>query len=137
MPQESASHDVAAREESARTQAQLDALRTENRLLGEKIDALLRQLYGTSSEKVDRAQLLLMLQGLGESPGKAPEPVATEAPRRSMVPLPSSTSKRGPRLPEHLPVVEEVIDPEPVKACPQAWRQIGEEVTEQLDYEPA
>lgn len=40
-------------------------------------------------------------------------------------------------MPAHLPVVEEVIDPEPVKACPQAWRCIGEEVTEQLDYEPA
>lgn len=34
-------------------------------------------------------------------------------------------------------MVEEVIDPEPVKACPEAWRCIGEEVTEQLDYEPA
>src|SRR4029434_11136972 len=44
---------------------------------------------------------------------------------------------RGPRLPAHLPVVEEVIDPEPVKASPHAWRCIGEEVTEQLDYEPA
>ncbi len=39
--------------------------------------------------------------------------------------------------PSHLPVVEEVIDPGPVKACPEAWRCIGEEVTEQLDYEPA
>ena len=40
-------------------------------------------------------------------------------------------------MPAHLPVVEEVIVPEPVKACPDAWRCIGEEVTEQLDYEPA
>ena len=39
--------------------------------------------------------------------------------------------------PSHLPVVEEVIDPGPVKACPEAWRCIGEEVTEQLDHEPA
>ena len=39
--------------------------------------------------------------------------------------------------PSHLPVVEEVIDPGPVKACPEAWRCIGEEVTAQLDYEPA
>jgi transposase len=34
-------------------------------------------------------------------------------------------------------VVEEVIDPEPVKAAPEQWRQIGQEVSEQLDYEPA
>jgi transposase len=36
-----------------------------------------------------------------------------------------------------LRVVEEVIDPEPVKGCPEAWRCIGQKVTEQLDYEPA
>src|SRR5207237_589558 len=29
------------------------------------------------------------------------------------------------------------IDPEPVKEQPQAWRCIGQEVSEQLDYEPA
>jgi transposase len=40
------------------------------------------------------------------------------------------------RLPEHLPVVEEVIEPEPVKAQPEQWRCIGQEVSEQLDYEP-
>ena len=40
-------------------------------------------------------------------------------------------------MPAHLPAIEEVIDPEPVKACPEAWRRIGEEVTEQIDYEPA
>jgi transposase len=34
-------------------------------------------------------------------------------------------------------VVDQVIDPEPVKACPADWRHIGEEVSEQLDYEPA
>jgi transposase len=34
-------------------------------------------------------------------------------------------------------VVEEVIDPEPVKAAPQSWRCIGQEVSEQLDFEPA
>ena len=33
-------------------------------------------------------------------------------------------------------MVEEVIDPEPVKAQPEAWRCIGQEVSEQLDYEP-
>lgn len=43
----------------------------------------------------------------------------------------------GRASPMHLPIVEELIDPEPVKACPEAWRCIGEEVTEQLDYEPA
>ena len=58
-----------------------------------------------------------------------------EAPRRSTVP--SSPRERGPRLPEHPPVIEEVIVPEPVKACPETWRRIGEKVSERLDYEPA
>lgn len=33
-------------------------------------------------------------------------------------------------------MVEQVIEPEEVAAEPQAWR-MGQEVTEQLDYEPA
>lgn len=121
-------------EQLARAAAQLAELRCENKLLREKIDALMKRLFGAQSEKLDAAQLLLMLQGL-DAPGKAPEPVAAEAPRRSMGQSPPR--ERGLRLPAHLPVVEEVIDPEPVKACPEAWRCIGEEVTEQLDYEPA
>jgi transposase len=118
----------------ARAAVQLGELQCENKLLREKIDALIKRLYGAQSEKLDPGQLLLMLQGL-DAPGKAPEPVAAEAPRRSTGQSPPR--ERGPRNPEHLPVVEEVIDPEPVQACPQAWRCIGEEVTEQLDYEPA
>jgi transposase len=136
MSSEPSPQAPASSEALARALSENGELRTENKLLREKVDLLLRKLYGASSEQVDRAQLLLLLQGL-DGPGKAPEPVAAEAPRRSTVPSPPSTSKRGPRLPEHLPVVEEVIDPEPVKACPQAWRQIGQEVTEQLDFEPA
>ena len=113
----------------------LDRLEKENALLRQKIDLLVRQLFGAKSERLDPAQLLLLLQGMDEPPPKAPEPVAAEEPRRSTVPSPPR--ERRPRLPEHLPVIEEVLDPAPVKACPQAWRCIGEEVSEQLDYEPA
>ena len=123
----STAENAQLREENARMQ-------TEARLLREKVDALIQRLFGAQSEKLDRAQLLLMLQGFDDHP-KSPEPVAAEAPRRSTAASPPR--ERGPRVPAHLPVVEEVIDPEPVKACPEAWRCIGEEVTEQLDYEPA
>jgi transposase len=116
--------------------ARIAELEKENALLRQKIDALARKIYGVSSEKLDPAQLLLLLQGLDE-PGKAPEPVVAEAPRRSTVPSPPSTSKRGPRVPEHLPVIEEVIVPAPVQAAPQDWQRIGEEVSERLDFEPA
>jgi transposase len=50
--------------------------------------------------------------------------------------VPRPRQPKAPRLPDNLPVVEEVIDPEPVKVQPENWRQIGQEVTEQLDYEP-
>jgi transposase len=130
-----ASRETELSEQLARATAQLVEVQCENKLLREKIDALIKRLYGAQSEKLDPGQLLLMLQGL-DAPGKAPEPVEAEAPRRSTVPS-SPPRERGPRIPAHLPVFEEVIDPEPVKACPEAWRCIGEEVTEQLDYEPA
>jgi len=127
--------NVSISNEQARVIAQLGDARMEIKLLREKVDALIQRLFGAQSEKLDREQLLLMLQGF-DAPGKPPEPVEAEAPRRSTAASPPR-EKRGPRLPEHLPVVEEVVVPGPVKACPEAWRCIGEEVTEQLDYEPA
>jgi len=113
----------------------LATLEKENALLRQKIDLLVRKIFGAQSEKLDPAQLLLLLQGPDE-PGKSPEPVAAEAPRRSTVPS-RPPRERRPRLPDHLPVIEEIIEPDPVKAAPQQWRRIGEEVSEKLDYEPA
>ena len=94
-------------------------------MLREKIDLLVRKLFGARSEKMDPAQLLLLLQGLDEDGrGKVPEPVAAEVPRRSTGQSPPR--ERGPRVPDHLPVIEEVIVPEPVKLAPEQWRRIGE-----------
>jgi transposase len=77
----------------------------------------------------------LLLEGDSE-PGK-PEAVEVDDDVDARRPQPSKAKDRRARLPENLPVVETVLDPEPVKACPQAWRCIGEEVSEQLNYEPA
>ena len=111
-------------------QALAAALR-ENQLLRQKVDLLVRRLFGSSSEKLDAAQLQLLL--LSQAPASAEPPPATP----SQAPCaPRTRQPKAPRLPDNLPVVEEVIDPEPVKAQPQNWRQIGQEVTEQLDYEP-
>ncbi len=74
-------------EENAQMRTTNAQMQVENKLLREKIDALLRKLFGASSEKIDPGQLLLLLQGL-DAPGKEPEPVEAEAPRRSMVPSP-------------------------------------------------
>ena len=127
MPDSTPAPDAALRE-------RIVLLEKENALLREKIHALARRLFGVKSEQLDAAQLRLLLQGLDE-PGKAPEPVGAEAPRRSQVPSPPRS--RTPRLPNHLPVVEEIILPERVKAAPEQWRRIGEEISERLDYEPA
>jgi transposase len=110
----------------------------EKQLLQERIDVLLRKIYGAKSEKADVHQLQLLLQELhapGPAVGKGSSPEATEIepPRRRKI----SRQRRGARLPEHLPVVEEVIIPEAVQTAPEAWRRMGEEVTERLDFEPA
>jgi transposase len=112
--------------------AALELSRQENSLLRQKIDALVRRVFGSSSEQVDRQQLELLLQ-LTASDTPA-EPVAVETKNGVKV---QPRKARAPRLPEHLPVVEEVIEPEPVKAAPQDWRCIGQEISEQLDYEPS
>ena len=47
-----------------------------------------------------------------------------------------SRKSRKPRIPEDLPIEEEIIDPPEVKAAPGHFRCIGQEVTDQLDYHP-
>jgi transposase len=116
----------------AECQEALTQSRRENELLRQKIDSLIRRVFGSSSERLDRAQLELLLK-LPESLTD-PEPVE---PSTFKITSRNSRKERTPRLPENLPVVEEVIDPEPVKSRPEQWRCIGQEVSEQLDFEPA
>jgi transposase len=110
-----------------------DALRLENRLLRQKLDALARRIFGKSSEKLNAAQLELLLDGMEEiaavNATAAPQPQSPQTPARK-------ERERGPRLPEHLPIKEIIIEPQEVQAAPEQWRCIGEEVTEQLDYIP-
>ena len=121
--------------------AEIARLREENRLLRQKLDLVIRQLFGRKSERLDPAQLELLLGELDEPEGKTrasaacPGLAEAEIPERKN-PRRKSTEAGRVRLPENLAVVEEVIEPEPVKGCPEAWRRIGEEVSEQLDYEP-
>lgn len=132
-------------EREAQLTEEVKALREENKLLREKVDLLIRRIFGRSSEQMDEAQLMLLLQG-GDEPKKDPassaSPGALEAEiEKQAAAAPRAKAKaakpRQPRVPEHLPLIEEVIEPEEVTAAPQEWRCMGEEVTEQLDYEPA
>jgi transposase len=123
--------EMTPREEELIQQNEL--LRRENALLRQKIDLLVKRVFGFSSEQLDPAQMQLLLQGQESiQPGVDVPPVATPKAK----PAKPSGGESKPRLPENLPVVEEVIDPDVVKAEPQAWRYIGQEVTEQLDYQP-
>ena len=114
-------------------QAALELSLQENSRLRQKLDALVRRVFGSSSEQLDRSQLELLLQ-LSASATPA-EPVVVIPPKNEV--KVQSRKSRAPRLPDHLPVIEEVIEPELVKAAPEQWRCIGQEVSEQLDYEPA
>lgn len=129
-------------QDAARLIEENASLRLENKLLREKVDLLIRRYFGKSSEALDEAQLLLMLQGDDAKKPAASEddPHGLEAElkkgERELKARPARRrEERKPRIPEHVPVGEEVIvDPEEVKADPQAYRYVDAQITEQLDY---
>ncbi len=112
--------------------AENERLRAENKLLRDKVDLLVRRVFGSSSEKLDPDQLLLDL-GTGEEPGFDEEPAAGE--EAAPVPRKKRAARRD-RLPDGLPEERIVIDPPEVEACPEDWRLIGSEETVKLDVEP-
>ena len=109
----------------------------EIRLLKEKIDYILRQLYGSKSESLDPAQLELLLNG--EELPKPSENGEEEPEAENIIPI--KRKKRGKntrqRLPENLPTTKETIIPDEVAANPEAYRRIGEEISQKLNVEPA
>lgn len=112
---------------------QLAAAHQEIIWLRQKIDLLVRRVFGSSSEALDQKQLELLLQ----LPNPATVKALAAIPEKLPAPVSRKVAVRKDRLPENLPVVEEVIEPAAVKAEPEHWRCIGQEVSEQLDYEPA
>lgn len=134
----------------AASQQQVVELKRENEILKLKIDALVRRIFGVKSEKIDPAQLELFMAGVGMAgtPLASGEATSTSTPAAagtatgdSLDSIPPEhpvtsgpKSARRPRLPEHLPIIEEIIDPDPVLANPAGYRYIGQETTEQLDF---
>ena len=107
-------------------------LTAENKLLRDKVDMLVRRVFGSSSEKLDPGQLLLDL-GIGEEPAfDEQEPAEEES---APAPRKKRTAKRD-RLPDDLPEERTVIDPPEVAASPEDYRMIGSEETVKLDVEP-
>ncbi len=114
--------------------AENEQLSAENRLLRDKVDMLVRRVFGTSSEKFDINQMMLNLgadfeQALNE---EADEPDEPEPPPKSRK---KRTLKKD-RLPDDLPEERITVIPEEVQADPGAYDCIGEEETVKLDVTP-
>lgn len=108
-------------------------LRRENELLRQKLDLVIRRMFGRKSEALNANQLELLLGNLEpEAPPASDVAATSEAPKT----LRRKPHPRRPRCPENAPVVTEILDPPEVTANPAAFRKIGEEVSELFDYEP-
>lgn len=121
------------RQQVALLQEALEQSRRENTLLRQKLDALARRFFGKKSEQLNAAQLELLLSGLtagGVELAEEEDPPARRVPRHAR------TGPRRIRTPDNLEVIREVIEPELVKAEPEHWKRIGQEVSRQLDYQP-
>ncbi len=112
-------------------------------LLEKKVDHLLRIIYSSKSEKLDPAQLELLL-----NPDAAKKPQAADcdppedadaqaAELKAELKLVRKRKPRQPRLPADLPTVEQTIIPDEVLADPENYRRIGERISERLDVEPS
>ena len=140
------SEEVRLRELLAQKDAQIQQLQAENqrqsqeiKLLKEKVDLLIRRLFGAKSEKLDAAQLELLLKGIEPGKADASAEKAEASPIVETLKLAATRAQkkqRRERWPEELAVEQEVIEPQEVKDNPEAFRCIGEEVTEMLDYQP-
>jgi len=117
-------------------QEAIGSLKEENKLLRQKIDLLIKKFFGgRKSEAIDSKQLEMLLAGL-VSAAPAPAPVATNI---AALPRPQSPRPKPVRqpLPDHLPEERVVLIPEEVKARPEHWKEIGQEITEELDWKPS
>jgi len=118
--------------ENAALHAQVGSLQHEMAEMNRKLQHLIKQLYGRRGEQIDPRQLELLLTSM----------VAQEVPVIALPDLPLNTPRRcrrtarNPRLPEDLPTEDIVLDPDEVTADPQAYRCIGEDITQELDVVP-
>jgi transposase len=103
-------------------------------LLRQKLDALARRLFGKKSEQLSAAQLELLLSGLAE--GALPEGQEEEEPPARQLPPRSPARPQRLRTPDNLEVVREVVEPELVAQEPEKWKQISQEISRRLDYQP-
>ncbi|HYV34629.1 MAG TPA: IS66 family transposase [Gemmataceae bacterium] len=105
--------------------------------LRDRLDLLLRRLYGPKSERFNPDQLLLFEEPAADQSSAANEPAPTPA-----EPTPKRNTKPHGRkpLPKDLPrrpVHHELSESERLCVCGQLRIDIGTDMSEQLDYQPA
>lgn len=103
------------------------------------VQALIKRIFGTKSEKIDPAQLELLLGG--DVPGKPEASDGSDEPEEASDANASKPrgkrKRRAPRWPENLkPIVEKILVPEEVLAHPERFREIKPEYTDYPDYVP-
>jgi transposase len=115
----------------------LAELERRNEQLAHQLDQLLRRLYGPRSEKVDPNQLSLF--DTAATAETTVEPVEEQITSIAPASRPNGHGRR--QLPANLPRrrIEHVLPAEalPCPGCGQERSKIGEETSEQLEYEPA
>jgi transposase len=120
----------------ARQAEEIRYLREKNAILEKKINALINKIFGSNSEKLDPAQLELLLNPEDAKKPDAAEceedAQAAELERELRVVKPPKT--REPRVPKNIRKVEEVITPDYVLKNPEQYRKIGEKRTTKLDF---
>lgn len=116
-------------------EAETQRLASENHALKQRIDWLVRKIFGSSSEKIDPGQMLMEFGTETAVPGMPEAPLEAE----EVVPVRQRKKKVRvmDQLPKDLPVVIEEIDPEEVKENPERYKKISEEVSDLLDITPA
>src|SRR4051794_13996498 len=117
----------------------LAALRTsqqEGARLRAQLDQLLRRLYGPRSERLPPDQPLLFPEPAADEAATPPPP---NAPSEEVKPRRQGHGRQ--QLPKHLPRDRRVYElsgaERRCQCCGKARVAIGQEVSEQLDYEPA
>ncbi len=133
-------------EELKATKKELATRDEENAGLRHRLEALLRRFFGPRSEKIAPGQLPLAFldEDLHQELLAKLPPQADETPDDEEQPTRRKKKKRRngrAPLPADLPRDRQVHQPEPEElvcgCCGEAKVQIGEEVTEQLDYVPS
>ncbi len=124
--------------EQARLEAELAEIQARNARYEAILAQLKRLKFGKSSERLDRDQLALafedLVQGLAEI-----EQAEERADPELKVHRGRERREKRPSLPDHLPQIEVVLEPENsvCPCCSGTLHRIGEDVSRRLDVVPA